>query len=56
MRPKTKTTPKKNNTPTRPYFDARTKRFNWYLAEAAVFDADGKLVKKLTAPQAKKNF
>lgn len=44
----------KNKNDKRPYFDARTKRFNWYLAEAAVFDADGKLVKKLTAPQAKK--
>lgn len=46
----------KNKNDKRPYFDARTKRFNWYLAEAAVFDADGKLVKKLTAPQAKKIF
>lgn len=44
----------KNKNDKRPYFDAKTKRFNWYLAEAAVFDADGKLVKKLTAPQAKK--
>lgn len=46
----------KNKNDKRPYFDAKTKRFNWYLAEAAVFDADGKLVKKLTAPQAKKIF
>lgn len=46
----------KNKNDKRPYFDAKTQRFNWYLAEAIVFDAQGKLVKKLTAPQAKKIF
>ena len=40
----------------RPYFDEKTKKINWSRAEACTFDENGKLVKKLTASQAKKIF
>ena len=40
----------------RPYFNEKTKKYNWNLAEAAALDQTGKRVKKLTAKQAKKVF
>lgn len=46
----------KNKNDKRPYFNEKTKKYNWNLAEAAALDQTGKRVKKLTAKQAKKVF
>lgn len=48
----------KDKNPKRPFITNKDGKIsvNWVLAEASVFDKDGKLIKKLTAAQAKKIF